>query len=115
MSDKMEIATKPMAQLFMDIKIQLEKVSGEQIYIIKQLESLEKRCAADGEEIKKLNEIINKMLNRTEFKKELKKGFLDWFRITPIVIGLLVAALTSYISYETGLYKPVPVSVQQQK
>lgn len=113
--NKTEIVTKPTAQLFMDIQIQLEKLSGEQAHIIKQLESLEKRRAADCEEIKKLNEIINKMLNRTELKKELKKSFLDWFRITPIIVGLLLAALTSYISYETGLYKPVPSSVQQHK
>ncbi len=114
MSDKMEIANKPMPQLFMQIQIQLEALSVEQAHIIKQLESLEKRRVADVEEIKKLNEIINKMLNRTEFKKELKKGFLDWFRITPILVALLIGCI-SYLSYETGLYKPVPSSVQQHK
>ncbi len=112
--NKTEIVTKPTAQLLMAIQIQLEKVAREQTYILKQLESLEKRRAADVEEIKKLNEIINKMLNRTEFKKELKKGFLDWFRITPILVALLIGSI-SYLSYETGLYKPVPSSVQQHK
>ena len=110
MSDKIEVAeagNKSSLDLFMEIKIKLEKLSIEQMHIIKQLTSLEERRTKDVEEVKKLQEKINEMAQYSEFKSRIRNSVMQWLRISPILIMLLMG-IVGYIAYEVGLYKPVP-------
>ena len=64
------------------------------------------------EELKELRKDVNRLLNYEQFKKEYKANFINWVRLAMILIPLAMGAI-GWLSYESGLYKPVPTPIQK--
>lgn len=58
-------------------------------------------------ELKELRKDVNRLLNFEEFKKESKSNFINFIRVAAIVISLVMTGI-GFLTYEIGLYKPIP-------
>ena len=90
----------------MDIKTQLTEIKSEPNNITKRLESIEKR-------LETLEKTINDMVKYREFKKRIKSSIMSWIKVAPVLIGAGLL-LVGYLSYEAGLYKPIPTHITQR-
>ncbi len=64
-------------------------------------------------DIKQLKVDVRDLVARAQYKKELKADILTWLRIGGGVLSILII-LVGYISYETGLNKPMPQQTEQK-
>ncbi len=64
-------------------------------------------------DIKQLKIDVSDLVARARYKKELKADFLNWLRIGALLIPV-VMVIIGYMSYEVGLYKPVPHQIENK-
>lgn len=64
-------------------------------------------------DIKQLKIDVADLVLRAQYKKELKADLLSWLRIGALLIPV-VMVIIGYMSYEAGLYKPIPQQMEQK-
>jgi len=73
----------------------------------------EKALAEIKEELKELRKDVNHLLSYEKFKKDAKENMIKYIR-TAVVLGSIGMSAIGWLSYETGLYKPVPTHKTEQ-
>lgn len=74
----------------------------------------EKALTEIKEELKALRKDVNHLLSYEKFKKEAKENLMKYIR-TAVILGSIAMSAIGWLSYETGLYKPIPVSHHEVK
>jgi len=96
------------------IQIAINDLGTEQVHIKKDISEIKIHRVKDSERLEKLQSTVDDATRDDELKKSIKTNIMKWLGVVPIILTLL-SVIIGYMSYEAGLYQPIPPSYSANK
>lgn len=99
------------------IQVAINDLNSEQVNIKEDISEIKKHRIYDSLQLKKLQETVEDHQRsdklKTSIKKSIKESLFKGLGIVSILLTCLTAII-GYMSYEAGLYKPVPMHLDKK-
>jgi len=100
------------------IQVAINDLNNEQINIKDDISDIKKHRAYDSLQLKKVQATVDDIQTsdklKLSIKKNIKESLFRGLGVVSILVGVLTLVI-GYMSYEAGLYKPVPTNQSAKK